>query len=454
MLIFLILISLLLCAALFWAFRTSRNSSDFREQAVRIQERLLLAEADRQRLESELKSTRAERDSAVTLNATLNEQVRHGAEDNARLQKQIQELKDSHNEEIKKAADLQKQLLQQSESNFRLMANDIMERHSATFRQQNEQRLGEILTPLKENIDKFRHDVAECYSAEARERFSLQEKIKDLIEANNNIGREAKELASALRGNSKKQGDWGEMVLESILEQSGLRRGEEFLVQQQTDDSGCALRDDDGRGLRPDVVVRYPGGRVMVIDSKVSLTAFVDYVNAEDRELQEQYGRLHLQSVLKHINELSAKKYQDYIGSEMLDFVMMFIPNEGAYAAAMTLDPTLWQKAYDKRVLMASPTQLVGALRLISQLWTQDRQTRNSLEIARRAGRMYEKFVGFVTDMERIDKSIESTRTAYENAMKKLRQGNGNLVSQAEKLRELGIKTEKRIPGSEDYSAE
>lgn len=244
------------------------------------------------------------------------------------------------------------------------------------------------------------------------------------------------------------------MVLESILEQSGLRRGEEFLVQQQTDDSGCALRDDDGRGLRPDVVVRYPGGRVMVIDSKVSLTAFVDYVNAEDRELQEQYGRLHLQSVLKHINELSAKKYQDYIGSEKLDFVMMFIPNEGAYAAAMTLDPTLWQKAYDKRVLMASPTQLVGALRLISQLWTQDRQTRNSLEIARRAGRMYEKFVGFVTDMERIDKSIESTRTAYENAMKKLRQGNGNLVSQAEKLRELGIKTEKRIPGSEDYSAE
>ena len=390
----------------------------------------------------------------MTLNATLNEQVRHGAEDNARLQKQIQELKDSHNEEIKKAADLQKQLLQQSESNFRLMANDIMERHSATFRQQNEQRLGEILTPLKENIDKFRHDVAECYSAEARERFSLQEKIKDLIEANNNIGREAKELASALRGNSKKQGDWGEMVLESILEQSGLRRGEEFLVQQQTDDSGCALRDDDGRGLRPDVVVRYPGGRVMVIDSKVSLTAFVDYVNAEDRELQEQYGRLHLQSVLKHINELSAKKYQDYIGSEKLDFVMMFIPNEGAYAAAMTLDPTLWQKAYDKRVLMASPTQLVGALRLISQLWTQDRQTRNSLEIARRAGRMYEKFVGFVTDMERIDKSIESTRTAYENAMKKLRQGNGNLVSQAEKLRELGIKTEKRIPGSEDYSAE
>ncbi len=256
---------------------------------------------------------------------------------------------------------------------------------------------------------------------------------------------QAKELTTALRGNSKKQGDWGELVLESILENSGLRRGEEFTVQQQSDDLGHALRDEDGRGLRPDVVVHYPGGRAMVIDSKVSLTAFVDFVNCEDAGLQEQHGKRHLQSVIKHINELSAKNYQNYVGTEKLDFVMMFIPNEAAYSAAMTLDPTLWQKAYDKRVLIASPTQLVGSLRLIKQLWSHDRQTRNAIEIAEKSGQMYDKFVGFLTDMEKIEKSLASTQSAYDNAMKKLYTGTGNLISRAEKLRELGIKTTKKL---------
>jgi len=396
-------------------------------------------------LYDELNLIKRERDSAITANATVEEKLRHSEIETSRLQKLIDDLKESHNEELKKNEEYQKQLLQQSEANFRLMANDIMERHTATMRQQNEQRLGEILTPLKENIDKFRHDVSECYSAEARERFSLQEKIKELIETNNNIGREAKELTTALRGNSKKQGDWGELVLESILENSGLRRGEEFTVQQQSDDLGHALRDEDGRGLRPDVVVHYPGGRAMVIDSKVSLTAFVDFVNCEDAGLQEQHGKRHLQSVIKHINELSAKNYQNYVGTEKLDFVMMFIPNEAAYSAAMTLDPTLWQKAYDKRVLIASPTQLVGSLRLIKQLWSHDRQTRNAIEIAEKSGQMYDKFVGFLTDMEKIEKSLASTQSAYDNAMKKLYTGTGNLISRAEKLRELGIKTTKKL---------
>ncbi len=445
MLIIILILAILLCASILFYWRANRNNSLIREQVARFQERLQLSETERQRLYDELNLIKRERDSAITANATVEEKLRHSEIETSRLQKLIDDLKESHNEELKKNEEYQKQLLQQSEANFRLMANDIMERHTATMRQQNEQRLGEILTPLKENIDKFRHDVSECYSAEARERFSLQEKIKELIETNNNIGREAKELTTALRGNSKKQGDWGELVLESILENSGLRRGEEFTVQQQSDDLGHALRDEDGRGLRPDVVVHYPGGRAMVIDSKVSLTAFVDFVNCEDAGLQEQHGKRHLQSVIKHINELSAKNYQNYVGTEKLDFVMMFIPNEAAYSAAMTLDPTLWQKAYDKRVLIASPTQLVGSLRLIKQLWSHDRQTRNAIEIAEKSGQMYDKFVGFLTDMEKIEKSLASTQSAYDNAMKKLYTGTGNLISRAEKLRELGIKTTKKL---------
>lgn len=380
----------------------------------------------------------------IRLSSEHDELLKARAEvDNLKIR--LEEAKAQTEEALKAAEQQQREMLKQNEANFKVLANDIMERHSTTLREQNEQRIGEILKPLKENIDRFRDEVNKCYNSEARERFSLQEKIKDLIEANNNIGREARELATALRGNSKKQGDWGEFVLESILERSGLRKGEEFTVQETTGADGATLRDDEGRLLRPDVIVHYPDGRAMVIDSKVSLTAFTDYVNAEDPERQDAYGKLHLASVVKHINELSDKKYQDYVGRERLDFVMMFIPNEGAYSAAMTLDPTLWQKAYDKRVLIVSPTQLIGSLRLISQLWSHDRQTRNAIDIAEKSGQMYDKFVGFVTDMERIEKGLTAARTAYDGAMNKLRDGRGNLITRAENLRKLGVKASKRL---------
>lgn len=390
------------------------------------------------------KAAAATRDAEQQLASEHDELVKCRAEaDN--LRQRFDEFKAQTEEARKTAEQQQKEMLRQNEDSFKVLANDIMRQHSTALREQNEQRMGEILKPLKDDIDRFREDVTKCYNTEARERFSLQEKIKDLIEANNSIGREARELATALRGNSKKQGDWGEFVLESILERSGLRKGEEFTVQETTAPDGSVLRDEAGRMLRPDVVVHYPDGRAMVIDSKVSLTAFTDYVNAEDPEQQEAQGKLHLASVVKHINELSDKSYQDYVGRERLDFVMMFIPNEGAYSAAMTLDPTLWQKAYDKRVLIVSPTQLVGSLRLISQLWSHDRQTRNAIDIAEKSGQMYDKFVGFVTDMERIEKGLTAARTAYDGAMNKLRDGRGNLITRAENLRKLGVKASKRL---------
>lgn len=425
-----------------------RKNAIEHQSAMTEHERCNQTESEKQSLNNQCQSLTAQLSEARSNNARLNERLEHYDYEVKRLTTQIDTIQRQHTEALKQATSQQEELMQRYEAKFRVLANEIMTRQAADMRQQNEQHLGEILTPLKENIEQFRHDVNQCYSNEARERFSLQEKIKDLIETNNNIGREAKELAQALRGNSKTQGDWGELVLENILENSGLRRDEEFMVQQTTDESGQVIRDEAGRGLRPDVVVHYPGGKAMVIDSKVSLTAFVDYVNAEDPVQKEQFGRQHLNSVIKHINELSEKKYNEYIGLERLDFVMMFIPNEGAYAAAMTIDPTLWQKAYDKHVLVVSPTQLVGSLRLIKQLWDHDRQTRNAIEIAKKSGQMYDKFVGFVDDMEKIAKGIKSTQTAYDEAMKKLKYGTGNIISRAETLRTLGIKATKRLPSA------
>lgn len=385
----------------------------------------------------------------MELTTTQREQIARLKAEQEFAMSRLEETRRLNDESMASLQRQQQILLQQSEARFRLMANEIVTAHTAQMNSNNEKNLGQLLNPLKDDIERFRREVTDFYGKEAAERFSLQERIKELIDANNSIGREARQLSSALRGNSKVQGDWGEMVLETILENSGLRKGEEFEVQQSRDDQGRVIRDENGRGLRPDVVVHYPGGRSMVIDSKVSLTSFIDYVNSETEADRERFGRQHLASIMKHVNELSGKSYQDYVGTKRLDFVMMFIPNEGAYAAALTIDPSLWQKAYDKRVLIVSPTQLVASLRIVSQLWSQDRQSRNAIDIAEKSGAMYDKFVGFVDDMEKIDRSLTSSRAAYDSAMKKLRDGTGSLISRAQKLRDLGIKASKRLPDSD-----
>lgn len=358
-------------------------------------------------------------------------------EENSRLQ-----------ERIRFAEEEKERLAKESEVRFQNIANEILANNSRVFKEQNETRLSEILNPLRENIEQFKKTITDSYSAEARERFSLQERIKELIELNQSIGKEAKDLTTALKGNSKVQGDWGEMILENILEKSGLQKDREYTVQQTTDENGNTLRNESGAALRPDVVVNYPGDRYVVIDSKVSLNAYVNYINSESPEEQEAYAKQHLQSVKKHIAELRDRKYQDYIGGGKTDFVMMFIPNEAAYITAMQLDSNLWQEAYDVRVLLVSPTQLISALRLVAQLWSHDRQTRNAIEIANAGGRMYDKFVGFVDDMRKIEKTINQTHDAFNSAMTKLSEGKGNLVSHAEKMRILGAKATKALPDS------
>lgn len=358
-------------------------------------------------------------------------------EENARLKSSLQHFHDEQEYREK-----------QMETQFKNLANEILKQNSMEFKAANEERLSQILDPLKVNLEEFRKTVTETYSTEARERFSLQERIKELVDLNQNISREARELSEALRGDSKVQGDWGEFVLESILEKSGLIKDEEYFIQVTTDESGNALRNEEGKNLRPDVVVKYPDGRYVIIDSKVSLTAFVDYVNACDEETKKNCAARHVRSVRGHIDELARKSYQNYVGEAKLDFVMMFIPNEPAYIAAMRLEPTLWQEAYDKNVLIVSPTHLVSGLRLISQLWSRDRYTKNAIKIAEEAGKMYDKFADFTSDMEKIEKALTQTQKAYGDAMNKLTAGKGNLVSRAQKMHALGIKASKQLSSS------
>lgn len=352
-------------------------------------------------------------------------------EENSRLQERIKFIEEE-----------KEKLNKENELRFKNLAGEILHHNTIAFKEQNETRLNEILTPLKENIEQFKKTISDSYSAESRERFSLQERIKELIELNQTIGKEAKDLTLALKGNSKTQGDWGEMILENILEKSGLEKGREFHVQKAT-------YDENGKRLIADVVICYPDGRKVIIDSKVSLNAYIDIVNCDNPNDLKVHQKKHIQSIRNHINELKTKKYQDYIGTDKAEFIMIFIPNEGAYICAMQLDSTLWQEAYDNRVLLISPTHLISALKLIEQLWRHDRQTKNAIEIATESGKMYDKFVGFVEDMKSIERAINNAQASYNGAMTKLKYGRGNLIDKATKLKEMGAKASKALPQNE-----
>lgn len=337
---------------------------------------------------------------------------------------------------------------EQMTNEFRLMANSILEEKSKRFTEINRENIDRILHPLQEKLSEFKQKVEETYDKESKERFSLDRRIKELVELNQQIGREANNLTKALKGDSKIQGDWGEMILESILEKSGLVKGREYYTQETiTDEAGKKRLNEDGKRMRPDVVVVYPDQRKVIIDSKVSLTAYTRYVEAETPEESVKALQEHVRSLKSHVLELSAKNYQDYVKS--LDFVMMFIPNEPAYLAAMRQDPSLWQFAYDKRVMMISPTNLIAALKLIVDLWNRDKQSRNALDIAERGAALYDKFVGFVDSMGEIGENLDKTYRSYRQAVGQLKEGKGNLIGQVEKLKALGIKAKKELPSNE-----
>lgn len=324
---------------------------------------------------------------------------------------------------------------------FKNLANEILEEKSKKFSEQNKSSLGELLEPLKTRLSQFQGKVEEVYVQEGKDRSALAEQVKQLMELNRLLSDDAKNLTSALKGSVKTQGNWGELILEKVLEASGLRKGQEYVVQQ-------SHTQEDNSRLQPDVVIYLPERRHLVVDSKVSLVAYDAFAAAETDADREAAVKQHLDSVRKHMKGLSDKNYQALYGIESLDFVLMFVPIEPAFMAAVTHDRGLFMEAWQKNVLLVSPSTLLFVVRTVAHLWRQEAQSRNAQDIANRGAELYDKFVGFVKDFESIGDRIRQAQQDYESAHVKLRSGRGNVIRQAEMLKELGVKPTKNLPDS------
>ena len=323
-------------------------------------------------------------------------------------------------------------------SQFKNLANEILEDKSKRFTEQNAASLDALLKPLQTKLTEFKEQVSNSYGNEARERFALKSEIERLANLNLRMSDETRSLTQALKGDSKVQGNWGELVLESILESSGLRKGEEYLVQDSHTQT-------DGSRLQPDVVVKLPEGRSLVVDSKVSITAYARHAETTDPIVAEQELAAHIQSLRQHIQGLSGKNYSSLYGIGSVDFVLMFVPIEPAFLLALKTAPNLYQEALAKNIVLVCPSTLMATLRTVAHLWRQDHQNRNALEIAKQCGTLYDKFVGFVEDLEKLGQRLDQAQTSYHDAFNKLKSGKGNLIRTAEKVRELGVKPSKNI---------
>jgi DNA recombination protein RmuC len=321
---------------------------------------------------------------------------------------------------------------------FENLANRILEEKSRKFSEQNKTALSDLLAPLKDKISSFEKKVEETYDRELRDKLSLREEVKKLYELNHKISEEANNLTRALKGDVKKQGDWGEVILETILERSGLVRDREYRKQ-------VVVKNAEGETVRPDYLVMLPDNRHIIIDSKVSLVAYEQFVNADDDEQRNYYLKAHLESMKNHVKLLSDKNYFSSLEFNTPDFVLMFVPIEASFAAALQADPELFNFAWDKRIVIVSPTTLLATLRTVASIWKMEKQSQHAFQIAEESGKLYDKFVAFVEDLKKIGHQINQARDTYTEAMRKLYEGKGNLVTRAEKIRELGARTTKSI---------
>ena len=345
-------------------------------------------------------------------------------------------------EQAQKASEEKLQLMASAEerlqTQFENLANKIFSEKSESFSKMNKSGLDALLNPLKEQIEGFKRQVSDQYTREGQERASLKTEILSLKELNQKITQEAAALTMALKGDNKTQGNWGEVILERILKESGLREGHEF-------DTQVSLRSDAGKLQQPDVVVHLPNDKDVVIDAKVSLAAYERYFNSADDNERERWLKEHVNSLRGHIKGLGAKDYQDLKGLRTLDYVLMFIPVEPAFLLAIEEDPELVSLALNHNIMLVSPTNLLVALRTINNIWQYEYQNQNAQHIATQAARLYDKFAGFVADMEKIGKSLDMTQKHFDGAMGKLSYGRGNLIRQIEQFRKLGIQPSKRL---------
>ena len=322
---------------------------------------------------------------------------------------------------------------------FENLANKILEEKSNKFTEQNKENMKNILSPLQDKIQLFEKKVEDTHKESIDYHAALRQQILGLREMNEQMSKETINLTKALKGDSKMQGNWGELVLERVLEKSGLEKDREYYVQQSHTHA-------DGQRVFPDVVINLPDGKKMIVDSKVSLTAYEKYVNEEDDVTKNSYLKEHVNSIKRHVEQLGEKNYQDLYQIESPDFVLLFIPIEPAFAIALNEDVTLYNKAFEKNIVIVTPSTLLATLRTIDSMWTNQKQQENALEIARQAGALYDKFEGFVADLVKVGNKIKDSKTEYDNAMNKLVEGKGNLINSVERLKKMGAKAKKSLP--------
>lgn len=386
----------------------------------------------------------AERDRSEKLGkdiTTINEELRTERDKKLHLSNQYARLESDYKnlqENLKTQKQELNEIKEKFSAEFKNLANEIFEEKSKKFTDQNKLQVGELLKPLGDKIIEFEKKVEQTNKESIERNSALKEQISGFKELNQKITKEAENLVKALKGDTKAQGNWGEFILESILEKSGLEKGREYFIQQ-------SLKDEEGNRYQPDVVVQLPDQKSVIVDSKVSLIAYERYANTEDAAEKDAQIKAHLLSLRAHIKGLSEKNYQNLYGVEGLDFVLMFIPVEPAFSIAVQKDPELFNDAYAKNIVIVSPATLIATLRTIASIWKQEYQNRNAIEIARQGGALYDKFVSFVEDIKGIGRHLDQTQKAYKESAKKLYDGTGNLVKRAEDMKKLGAKASKSM---------
>lgn len=333
------------------------------------------------------------------------------------------------------------QLQEKFTKEFENLANKILEEKTNKFTEQNKENMKNILSPLQDKIQLFEKKVEDTHKESIDYHAALRQQILGLSKMNEQMSKETLNLTKALKGDSKMQGNWGELVLERVLEKSGLEKGREYEVQQ-------SFTNAEGNRVFPDVVINLPDGKKMIVDSKVTLTAYERYINEEDDDLKAQFLKEHVNAIKRHVDQLGDKNYHDLYQIESPDFVLLFIPMEPAFALALNEDTTLYNKAFEKNIVIVTPSTLLATLRTIDSMWTNQKQQENALEIARQAGALYDKFEGFVGDLIKIGKRMDEAKSEYGNAMNKLVEGKGNLITSVEKLKKMGAKAKKALPES------
>jgi len=403
------------------ASKLNEEINSLKVDAGKFSERIKLLEADKASLLSELKTEREKSEKLTSENSSIKS-------DYSNLQQKLTEQK----------AEIEK-LQEKFTKEFENLANRIFEEKGTKFTDHNKEKLNELLNPLKDQILRFEQKVEETNKESIRGNASLREQLSMLKDMNQQITQEAKNLTEALKGQSKTQGNWGEFILESILEKSGLVKGREYVVQE-------SLTAESGKRFQPDVIIKLPENKSIVIDSKVSLVGYEKFISQEE-EHQKQLGlREHINSIRSHIKNLNSKNYQNLYQLESLDFVLMFMPVEPAFALAVQNDQTIFNDAFEMNIVIVSPSTLLATLRTISSIWRQEKQNRNALEIAKQSGDMLDKFTSFVDDLLIVGKGLISVKDNYDKAMNKLTDGRGNLINRAEKIKQLGAKASKSLP--------